>query len=278
MPKRLNTSQPVHGNYHGYYSKRPIFEDSRLELIPQSLFKCARVLDIGCNEGYVTCQIAQSKGARKVVGVDIDDTLIRGAWKRRRNVWSTQEPGSESPGNEVLEVNGQPAQKKRRLKEHQQFLEPDYFPSSCEHMFKALPIPTKKDSDMFPHNVIFHTADWVNSEIAEDAEGYDVVVAFSVSKWVHLNGGDEGLLRFFCRVYTVLKPGGTFVFEPQEWDGYAKAKRMDTKLKENASKLQIRPEDFELILTKMGFSSPEHVGRPGEGGFRRPVDLYRKPV
>lgn len=110
--------------------------------------------------------------------MDIDDTLIRGAWKRRRNVWSTQEPGSESPGKEVLEVNGQPAQKKRRLKEKQQFLEPDYFPSSCEHMFGALPIPTKKDSDMFPHNVTFHTADWVNSEIAEDAEGYDVVVAY----------------------------------------------------------------------------------------------------
>lgn len=35
-------------------------------------------------------------------------------------------------------------------------------------------------------------------------------------------------MRFFRRVYTVLKPGGTFVFEPQEWDGYAKAKRMDT--------------------------------------------------
>lgn len=50
---------------------------------------------------------------------------------------------------------------------------------------------------------------------------------FSVSKWIHLNGGDEGLMKFFNRIYDVLNPGGTFVFEPQEWEGYHKAKRMD---------------------------------------------------
>ena len=48
-----------------------------------------------------------------------------------------------------------------------------------------------------------------------------------MSKWIHLNGGDEGLMIFFNRIHDVLSPGGTFVFEPQEWDGYHKAKRMD---------------------------------------------------
>lgn len=55
--------------------------------------------------------------------------------------------------------------------------EPDYFPSSCEHMFGPLPVPPRKDATKFPHNVVFHAADWVNSTIPEDAEGYDVVVA-----------------------------------------------------------------------------------------------------
>lgn len=50
---------------------------------------------------------------------------------------------------------------------------------------------------------------------------------FSISKWIHLNGGDEGLLEFFRRVSNVLRHGGKFVLEPQEWDTYAKAKRMD---------------------------------------------------
>ncbi|KAI0700777.1 Bicoid-interacting protein 3-domain-containing protein [Cytidiella melzeri] len=277
MSKTQITSQPIHGNYHGYYSKRPISEDSRLELIPTTLFRDARVLDIGCNEGWITCQIAQSKAARKVVGVDIDDTLIRAAWKRRRAVWSTQEPAREE--EEAVEAS-KPLPKEPQLEETSQIrqgvLEPDYFPSSCEHMFGPLPIPLKKHLDTFPHNVVFYTADWVNNEIPEDSEEYDVVVALSVSKWIHLNGGDDGLMQFFRRVYAALKPGGTFVFEPQEWDGYAKAKRMSHTLKENGNKLQIRPERFEDILTQAGFSPPEHLGRPGEGGFRRPIDLYRK--
>ncbi|KAI0346784.1 Bin3-domain-containing protein [Trametopsis cervina] len=250
MTRPNPNSQPIHGNYHGYYSKRPLSEDARLELVPPALFKGARVLDIGCNEGWITCQIAQLKGSRKVIGVDIDDTLIRAAWKRRRTVWSMQ--GQTEP------------------------LEDEYFPSSCEHMYGPLPIPSQGMDAAYPHNVVFFCADWVNTEIIEDNEGYDVVIAFSVSKWIHLNGGDDGLMQFFRRVHSVLKPGGTFVFEPQEWDGYAKARRMDPKLKDNGRKLQIRPEQFEELLMQVGFSSPEHLGRPGEGGFRRPIDLYHR--
>jgi 7SK snRNA methylphosphate capping enzyme len=34
-------------------------------------------------------------------------------------------------------------------------------------------------------------------------------------------------MRFFQRVHSVLDTGGVFVLEPQTWDTYAKAKRMD---------------------------------------------------
>lgn len=51
--------------------------------------------------------------------------------------------------------------------------------------------------------------------------------SFSLTKWIHLNGGDDALLRFFRRVYDVLTPRGSLVLEPQAWDTYAKAKRMD---------------------------------------------------
>lgn len=42
-----------------------------------------------------------------------------------------------------------------------------------------------------------------------------------------MNGGDAALYTFFRRVYDVLNPGGMFVLEPQAWDTYAKAKRLD---------------------------------------------------
>ena len=60
-----------------------------------------------------------------------------------------------------------------------------------------------------------------------DAAQLPVFIRFSVSKWIHLNAGDEGLETFFRRVHQVLKPDGTFILEPQEWDTYGKAKRMD---------------------------------------------------
>ncbi|KZT13021.1 Bin3-domain-containing protein [Laetiporus sulphureus 93-53] len=281
-----STNQPVHGNFHGYYAKRPFLSDPRLAALPQSLFEGARVLDVGCNEGWVTCEIAQSKGARRVVGVDIDDTLIRAAWKRRRYVWSLQEPAHDDAAER--EEPGSSVPKKRKLdgeagREEAHQLQANYFPASCQHMFGPLPIPPqRRESDvehhLFPHNITFCTADWVNKEILEDREGYDIVLALSVTKWIHLNGGDEGLMRFFRRVYSVLKPGGTFVLEPQEWHNYAKTKRMDPKLKENAKSLKLRPDDFERVLQDVGLSPAEHLGKIGEGGFRRAVDVYTKPA
>jgi 7SK snRNA methylphosphate capping enzyme len=58
--------------------------------------------------------------------------------------------------------------------------------------------------------------------------GTDPFVRFSVTKWVHLNGGDTGLRAFFHRIHDVLRPGGTLVLEPQEWASYNKAWRMDS--------------------------------------------------
>lgn len=59
-------------------------------------------------------------------------------------------------------------------------------------------------------------------------ETYSCFLRFSVTKWVHLNGGDTGLRKFFERVHSVLRPNGVFILEPQEWETYAKAKRIDT--------------------------------------------------
>lgn len=44
-------------NFGSYYSKRPFALDSRLSALPKDIFLGATVLDIGCNEGWVTCEI-----------------------------------------------------------------------------------------------------------------------------------------------------------------------------------------------------------------------------
>lgn len=92
-----------------------------------------------------------------MLGVDIDDTLTRLAWKRKRTVWSTQGP-TAAIDEKLL---------------------PGYFPASLEHTFGPLPMPSVQPADkyLFPHNVSFRTADWANTAIPQDAAGYDVVIA-----------------------------------------------------------------------------------------------------
>lgn len=176
-----------------------------------------------------------------MIGVDIDGSLINAAWKRRRVVWSAQGPdvpiaqsGKRKRAPESDSVDGSSTSI------------PDYFPESLALAFGHLPIPpsTRETQDRFPHNLTFRTADWPNQRIPEDDAGYDIVIAFvvcnilwcrssifphrfSLSKWVHIHNGDEGLKKFFERVYVVLGSGGIFVLEPQSWESYAKAKRMD---------------------------------------------------
>ncbi|KAJ3492452.1 hypothetical protein NLJ89_g11234 [Agrocybe chaxingu] len=310
---------PTHGNYYGYYAKRPFLNDERLSVLPAHVLEGKRVLDVGCNEGWVSCEIAQIHGAKFVVGIDIDDKLVQGAWRRRRAVWSTQAPcvpearsWEDQNSDEVsvedhlpsstslLTEDGNGSKKRKRdqvdseaprpADRNASILsgtsattkrppKPDYFPASCEHEFGSLPIPpsANRGKEVFPHNLAFRTADWVNTTIPEDTGGYDVVVAFSLSKWIHLNEGDEGLKRFFKRVYKVLKSGGTFVLEPQPWESYVKARKMDRKLQENYKNLRIRPADFETILKEIGFGPATHLGTIGDGGFHRPIDLYVKP-
>ncbi|KAL5528934.1 hypothetical protein ACEPAG_4908 [Sanghuangporus baumii] len=281
---------PIHGNYRGYYTKRPSFHDPRLALIPSNVFKDARILDIGCNEGWVTCEIAQQLQAKEVIGVDIDVGLIRAAWKRRRTVWSQRPlisfPSQPSPSESGDEQNpkrskcprvsqGEEKTKNRAERGEQ----PSSFPAAFEHMFGPLPIPpaeSRGERSQFPHNVVFRATDWLKDGTIDDQEGYDVVLALSISKWIHLNNGDEGLLSFFKRIFSVLRSGGVFILEPQEWETYHKAKRMDPRLKKMGDSLQLRPADFERELMKVGFRSVEHLGQTGKGGFQRALDLYRK--
>ena len=161
-------------------------------VLPPGLFKDARVLDVGCNEGWLTSeigehlfigiewgntevgvlgQLAQSYGAKVVVGVDIDNALIQAAWRRRRAVWSLQKstlPQSHETSGLLESTQTRPV--------------PNYFPASCEHEFGFLPIPPSVNR-VFPHNLLFRTADWVRTVIPEDKEGYDVVIGYVTTFW-----------------------------------------------------------------------------------------------
>ncbi|PVG03114.1 Bin3-domain-containing protein [Serendipita vermifera] len=329
--------QPIHGNYHAYYYKRENLStsiDPRLLLLPPDTFKGKRVLDIGCNEGWVTIDIAQRFSPAKIIGVDIDASLIGAAWKRRRFMWSLQNTSPSATDHtspSESEHDQSTRNKKRKRMDLQNAISKDpssaffsnvdlspgrsdvfaYFPQSMEYMFGPLPMPLPSSPNAspeihypFPHNVTFYTADWMGStrgtgatpsnEVEmgqtessnaaikkEDREGYDVVLALSITKWIHIHNGDEGLIAFFRKIHSVLRKGpdrrgGLLILEPQEWDSYTQVRKMNSEMAELYKALKLRPTDFPRILEEIGFREEAIYAQAGIKEIKRSLVAYRK--
>lgn len=89
---QLNNSKPkvnkneafTYGNYRHYYGKRILdtdFHDIRLDMLAMQpeLFRGKQLLDIGCNSGHFSLEIAKKFEAKSLVGLDIDRTLTNEA-------------------------------------------------------------------------------------------------------------------------------------------------------------------------------------------------------
>ncbi|XP_051976714.1 7SK snRNA methylphosphate capping enzyme-like [Xyrauchen texanus] len=134
----------------------------------------------------------------------------------------------------------------------------------------------------FPANITFVKGNYVlesDALLQMQREEYDVILCLSVTKWVHLNWGDDGLKRLFQRVYRHLRPGGLFILEPQPWNSYSKRKKLTDAIYKNYHSICFKPEQFSSYLTtEVGFSSYELIGTPQNfsRGFQRPIYLFHK--
>lgn len=87
-------------------------------------------------------------------------------------------------------------------------------------------------------------------------EEFDVILALSVTKWVHLNSGDVGLKRMFRRVYKQLRPDGIFIVEPQPLPSYGRRKNLSETIRRNYDSMEFKPNQFTayLLSSDVGFS------------------------
>eukprot|EP00033_Pygsuia_biforma_P002787 GCRY01003077.1.p1 GENE.GCRY01003077.1~~GCRY01003077.1.p1 ORF type:complete len:298 (-),score=49.48 GCRY01003077.1:21-914(-) len=256
------------GNYDRYYGyrnkeKEQMENDPRLALLETEWFEGKCCLDIGCNVGNLTLQLARQFNPQSMVGIDIDNSLIVRA---QRNIYRSS---GENEKRIVSRASDRPW---------------DYFPISLRITHGPLPmedVERKKDFENLPPSV--KNTRFMMHNIIEPWEAergcFDTIVCFSVTKWIHLNWGDEGIKKMFKNIYDLLKPDGVLLLEPQPYSSYRKKAKMTQTTADHFKNISIRPESFAIYLTsEVGFKSTTIIGVPQHPtkGFDRPIYLCQK--
>lgn len=250
--KRTTDGNEAKGAYKQYYNRRSgdstTGEDDRLPLLKTVVekFSSPNVLDIGCNDGSITIAVAKL-GLCQVVGIDTDMKLVKRARNAVRDVvLSTQRKPT------VAGVNSGNK-------------------NAC----------TDADN-VFPFNAMFRCEDVCKAGARTAAEKgkYDIVLCLSVTKWIHIAHGDDGIKRFFALVKDCLKEKGCMVLEPQPSKSYKNARRRGQAPKDMTLKaFKLRPEMFkDYLLGEGGFQRMEVLRDVrGKGqAFNRPVMAFYK--
>jgi len=157
----------------------------------------------------------------------------------------------------------------------------DYFPISAvlSHGYRIEPQseasrPASASALSHWPPVTFFSADWLVTTNRETLGPYDIILALSVIKWIHLEHLDQGLRDFFAKCSSSLKPGGHLVIELQKWDSYQKAIRPHTAphFGQSLKTLRYRPEtSFDELLANEGLTLCA-----SSSALPRQMNVYRK--
>ena len=158
----------------------------------------------------------------------------------------------------------------------------DYYPVSAvlTHGYRVEPkskAPRNSSPASTPSGwpcVQFVSADWVASADRAISGPYDVILALSVIKWIHLEHLDEGVRTLFRTCATCLRSGGHLIVELQTWDSYEKAIRPNHSphFSENLKQLLLRPEtSFDGLLAEYGLKLCA-----SSTALPRRINVYRK--
>lgn len=217
-----------YGNYDRYYGYRvgATLEDPRLRAFAPEWFTNKAACDVGCNEGLLSLTIATSYEPREMVCIDIDDALVRQAQKKLQEL--RVHSARQAASAERGGAVGTLANRGRAL-----------------------------------GGVEFRCANAVEYNFG--VERFDIILMMSVTKWIHLNWGDEGLKRVFVNAYAALAPGGALIIEPQPWRSYKQAFRKNkhdvpAEWKSHYGSIKLKPDMFESYLKSVvGFRTIQRL-------------------
>ncbi|KAJ7525528.1 hypothetical protein O6H91_17G054800 [Diphasiastrum complanatum] len=277
--KQKRKREFIYGNYDRYYGYRfdhNLSEDPRLKFFSRDWVEGKDCLDIGCNEGVVTISLAQKFACGSMVGVDIDPKLIHRARENlRRKVEDMQDERFRGSLRMEQSAEQSDLQALDRGDEGFGFRANDH---KSKEVSRRESLDDGLTAEKLLEQVEFRTQNYLETYVKKAT--YDTVICLSVTKWIQLNWGDEGLIKLFSKIWQELRPGGMLVLEPQPWTSYEKKRRVSEVAKKHFNESVIRPEDFPNVLTeKIGFKSWQEISSAvphSTTAFSRPLFLYHK--
>lgn len=219
--------------------------------------------------------IAEKFNPASIVGIDIDKRLIDAATssvKRALYNYRVMKKNQDQVQNSQSERFTSSSLVPRNIVLNRLLLKP------------AQPISQPNidnNSGKFPFNIQFEQADIMNSSSGVSSSSWGVILCMSLTKWIHLNHGDSGLISFFQRLFAMSCPGGRVIIEYQPWKSYIKNRNASDHIKETFKTIKIQPQDFESILSNdIGFRIEYRLGTPLDRatGFNRPILVLIKPL
>jgi len=280
----------IFGNFHEYYHFHPV--EARTALLPPgTLLKvwhakgcpaCFIVLDIGCNEGnltvamYLKARVELPSHVRVCVyGVDVDSELIAAAQQRALAI------------QPQLAVNSMHAQWTTTANLQRASTAADVGRNSWDVVeFRTADIC---DLSITTHADLLHLLlGSSGAALAKAHGGVSLVTLFSVTMWIHLNGGDEALRRSIERCAALLQPtfgstnatsvfGGTCLIEPQPWRAYKNAQKRTKRLGLPPTPLEaltLRNPETDLLDLINGTSKFKSVWDCGRELWGRSLRLF----
>jgi len=257
----------------------PATADPRLAALDvRSLTRGKAVLDVGCNAGLVGLALAVLGKPASVTGVDIDGALVRDARRHlaaARSAAAGLASDASAPGR-ARSAGEAAGRALRRVS----FRQEDIAASSADDGTAA----AGGDGGGGGGGAGPPTAEPLPTHHHHPAGGYGSVFCLSVTKWVHLRGGDACLVAFLARLAALTAPGGHLVLEPQPWSSYERAARKKLggpraggpPLRE----LVLRPDAFVAHLEAAhGLRLVARRVPAGVApGFARELLVFKKPV
>lgn len=273
-----------HGNYKAYYRKRSHDTLERVSCFKREWFTGKKCIDIGCNEGAVTLQLARSYGPDSIVGIDLDARMIdaaNAALKRAtlEALKARVDQSSSSKNSSHITLASTSRKMNNFLPRSIALTKTTLFAPSTNTPSREVPtsIPNSIFSSQYPGNLSFvkkNVIDFVSATAK-----FDLVSCLSVTKWIHLTEGDSGLLTLFQIIYNLTLPGGRAIIEYQPWSSYRNNRKTSPTTLRMFDTIKLRPEDFETILTRdIGFVVEMRLGTPlsEAKGFKRPILILVK--